>query len=161
MQKREHGTDDGIDGLVVEVPPEATHDLRRRVLRSHLPEPDVDYPDDRAPGTFHLGVRLRPSGVIVAVASLSREEVPGLPGRPAARLRGMAVDPGHQGRGLGRLLLDEAARRLAADGVERCWANARTSALGFYEAQGFSVVGDEFESIGLPHRVVVRTLPSR
>jgi len=152
--------EDELDGIeVVSVPPEATHDLRRRVLRRHLPDPDVDYPADRAPGSFHLGVRLGPEGgEIVAVASFSLEEAPGVPARPAARLRGMAVDPAHQGRGLGRLLLDEGVRRLAAAGVERCWANARTTALGFYEAQGFSAVGDEFESIGLPHRIVVRTL---
>ena len=157
MEGRGHGTDGPEDVEVVAVPPEATHDLRRRVLRSHLPDPDLDYPDDRAPGAFHLGVRL-PSGELVAVASFSREEAPGAPGRPAVRLRGMAVDPALQGRGLGRLLLDEAVRRLVAAGVERCWANARTTALGFYEAQGFAVVGDEFDSVGLPHRVVVRTL---
>ncbi len=151
--------EDGSGSLeVVTVPPEATHDLRRRVLRSHLSDPDVDYPADRSPGSFHLAVRLGPEGAIVAVASLSLEEAPGLPGRPAARLRGMAVDPAHQGRGLGRTLLDEALRRLAGAGIPRCWANARSSALGFYEAQGFSPIGDEFESIGLPHRVVVRTI---
>ncbi|MGV3758281.1 MAG: GNAT family N-acetyltransferase [Actinomycetota bacterium] len=141
---------------VVTVPPEATHDLRRRVLRSHLSDPDVDYPADRSPGSFHLAVRL--GSEIVAVASFSLEEAPGFPGQAAARLRGMAVDPVHQGGGLGRTLLDEALRRLAGAGIPRCWANARSSALGFYEAQGFSPIGDEFESIGLPHRVVVRTL---
>lgn len=150
------GEPDAVE--VVAVPPEATHDLRRRVLRSHLPDPDLDYPADRAPGSFHLAVRLGAGGEIVAVASLSLEEAPGHPGRPAARLRGMAVDPAHRGLGLGRLLLDDAVRRLAAAGIERCWANARTTALGFYEAQGFTAIGDEFESIGIPHRIVVRAL---
>lgn len=141
---------------VVEVAPEETHHLRATVLRSHLPDPDVDYPADRAPGSFHLGVR--GDDGLVAAATFSMEPAPGHPGRPAARLRGMAVEPGAQGRGLGRTLLEAAQHRLRAEGVELCWANARTSALDFYEANGFTVEGDEFESIGLPHRVVVLDL---
>jgi ribosomal protein S18 acetylase RimI-like enzyme len=70
----------------------------------------------------------------------------------------MAVDPGHQREGLGRALLDDAVARLRAERIELCWANARTSALGFYRAQGFQPEGDEFESLGIPHRVVVRSL---
>ena len=57
-----------------------------------------------------------------------------------------------RGRGFGRLLL-EAAVGLAADrGSRLIWANARTSALGFYERNGFERVGEEFEipAIG-PH----------
>lgn len=141
---------------VVEVQPEETHDLRRRVLRSHLPDPDVDYPADRAPGSFHLGVR--EGARLVAIATFSREPAPGHPGQRGARLRGMAVDPRHEGRGLGRALLDAAFVRLRSTGVELCWANARTSALGFYEANGFTAEGEVFESIGLPHRVVVRAV---
>jgi len=142
--------------VVVEVAPEATHHLRATVLRSHLPDPDVDYPADRAPGSFHLGVR--DEDRLVAAATFSLEPAPGHPGSPAARLRGMAVDPAHRGLGLGRALLEAAEPRLRAAGVELCWANARTSALGFYEANGFTTEGEEFESVGLPHRVVVRAL---
>lgn len=141
---------------VVEVAPEETHPLRATVLRGHLPGADVDYPADRAPGSFHLGVR--EGSRVVAVASLSREPAPGHPSRPAARLRGMAVDPARQGGGLGRALLEAAHRRLRADGIELCWANARSSALGFYEANGYLAEGEEFDSVGLPHRVVVRDL---
>lgn len=136
--------------------PEDTHDLRRRVLRQHLPpaQAAVRYPADEEPGAFHLGVRH--DGAVVAIATFSLEPAPGHPGRSAARLRGMAVDPAHQGMGLGAALIQRALARLAADGVELCWANARLSALGFYERLGFIAEGDEFESLGLPHRVVVR-----
>jgi GNAT superfamily N-acetyltransferase len=139
---------------VVEIAPEETHHLRATVLRGHLPDPDVDYPADRAPGSFHLGVR--DGDRLVAAASFSLEPAPGHPDRPAARLRGMAVDPARRGEGLGRALLSAADRRLRAAGIELCWANARTSALGFYEANGFRTEGEELESVGLPHRVVVR-----
>lgn len=141
-----------------EVQPEATYDLRRRVLRQHLPpaEVEVAYPADREPGSFHLAVR--DGGAVVAVASFSVEPAPGRPGRSAIRLRGMAVEPEQQHRGLGRVLLEAALDRLRHDGVELCWANARVAALPFYEALGFAVEGDELTSLGLPHRVVVRDL---
>lgn len=141
---------------VVAVRPEETHDLRRRVLRSHQTEPDLDYPADRAPGSFHLGVR--EGDHLVGVVTVSLEEAPGHPGRRAARLRGMAVEPSHRHRGIGRALLDAAVEQLRSSGVELCWANARTTALGFYEASGFVARGDEFQTIGLPHRVVVRAV---
>lgn len=142
---------------VVELTAAETHDLRRRVLRNHLPTAEVDYPDDHRPGSFHLGVR-DDGGAVLAVASFSREAAPGDHEVLSVRLRGMAVDPAHQGEGLGRAVLDEAMARLRAEGIELCWANARTSALGFYRAQGFQPEGDEFDSLGIPHRVVVRPL---
>ena len=145
--------------LVVEIAPEDTHDLRLRVLRSHLPDPDVDYPADLLPGSFHLGVR--EGDKVVAAASFSLEPAPGRPSVKAARLRGMAVDASHQRRGLGRAILQAASQRLRSEGVGLCWANARTSALSFYRSEGFREEGDEFDSLGLPHRVVVLELGSR
>lgn len=145
--------------VVEEIGPEATHDLRRRVLRQHLPadEVDVDYPADRLPGTFHLGVR--DAGTIVAVASFSVEPAPGRASqRSAVRLRGMAVDHSQQHRGLGRSLLEAALDQLRREAVELCWANARVTALPFYEALGFAAEGDHFTSLGLPHRLVVLEL---
>lgn len=144
--------------VVEAVEPEATYDLRRRVLRQHLPadEVEVAYPADREPGSFHLAAR--DGGTVVAVASFSVEPAPRRAGRSAVRLRGMAVDPGQQHRGLGRGLLEAALERLRADGIELCWANARISALPFYESLGFAVDGEVFTSLDLPHRVVVREL---
>ena len=147
----------GVD--VVELRAEDTHPLRRAVLRDHLPAGDagardVDYASDRVPGSFHLGVR-DAAGRPIAIASFTPEPSGDRPGRRAMRLLGMAVEPGTRGAGLGRAIVDAALARLRADGVEVCWANARSSALGFYERLGFSVVGDEFERVGLPHRIVL------
>lgn len=146
--------------VVEEVAPEATYDLRRRVLRNHLPVAEVAYPADREPGSFHLGVR--EGDAVVAIASFSVEPAPGRDDdRRAVRLRGMAVDPEHQRRGLGRALLDTALERLRRDGIAVCWANARVSALPFYESLGFTAEGDELTSLELPHRVVVLDLAAR
>lgn len=133
-----------------------THDLRRRVLRDGRPDASVTFPQDERPGGFHLGVRADSGGPLVAVASFSPEPTPFRPGRRAFRLRGMAVDLGRQGRGIGRLLMESAVARLRAQGVEVLWANGRDSSLGFYERFGMEVVGDGFlNELGIPHHVVV------
>lgn len=143
--------------MVVEpVEAAATHPLRRLVLRGGRPDAEVAFPEDERPGSFHLGVRARRDAPLVAVASFSPEPTPLRPGRRAVRLRGMAVEPAHQRRGVGRLLLAEAVRRLQGDGVEVLWGNGRDSALGFYRRFGLEVVGEGFRNeAGIPHHVVV------
>lgn len=142
---------------VEDVPAEATHDLRWRILRERRPGAVVVFPEDDRPGAFHLAVRDN-AGTIVAVASFSEEPAPYRPGRRAVRLRGMAVDWSAQRHGLGRLLVSTVVERLRRNGVEVLWCNARDSAAGFYARLGFEVVGDGFvlPESGIPHHVMVR-----
>jgi GNAT superfamily N-acetyltransferase len=125
-----------------------THDLRRRVLRPGAPVERLTYAGDRVEGAFHLG--LRRDGTLVAVATFFPEP---RGDRPAMRLRGMAVEPELQGSGAGRVLLTAALDRLRADGHRLLWAQARDTALGFYERLGFRIVGDGYVTAetGLPH----------
>lgn len=141
---------------VEEVPSEATHDLRRRVLRDGRPGAVVVFPEDSRPGAFHLAVQ-DAGGATLAVASFSAEGTPYRPGRRAVRLRGMAVDWPAQHHGLGRLLVTTVVDRLRRDGEEVLWCNARDSAAGFYSRLGFEVVGGGFvvPESGLPHHVMV------
>ena len=143
--------------LVVDIDAGATHDLRRRVLRGHRPDADVDYPGDHVPGAFHLGL-LDDDGTLVGIASLSPEPTPHRPGRRGLRLRGMAVEPARQGAGGGRLLLDAAVERARLEGYDVVWADGRDTALAFYQRRGWEVVGDGFVHVGLPHHVVLLDL---
>jgi len=143
---------------VEEVPAEATHDLRWRVLRNRRPGPPVVFPEDARPGGFHLAVCLE--GAVVAVASFSPEPTPYRPGRDAVHLRGMAVDPPFQRHGLGRMLVASVVERLHRDGVGVLWCNARDSAAGFYARLGFETVGEGFvlPESGMAHHVMLRDL---
>jgi GNAT superfamily N-acetyltransferase len=139
------------------VPPAATYGLRRKVLREGRTDAEVSFPEDDRPGAFHLGAFT--GGRLVAVGSFSPEPTPLRPGRRAVRVRGMAVDPDHQGRGIGRILLEEAVDRLRAGGVEVLWGNARDVALPFYVRFGMEAVGDAFVIPGIgSHHVVVMDL---
>lgn len=76
--------------------------------------------------------------------------------RGSWQLRQMAVRPDLQGRGVGRLLVEEALTRAREAGVHQLWAHAREPAVPFYERLGFAAVGAPFEQVGLPHRTVTR-----
>ena len=142
---------------IVYLPAEATHDLRRRVLRGGRADAVVDFPGDHVEGAFHLGA-VDDAGTLVGVVSLFPEPTPHRPHRRALRLRGMAVEPAFQGTGVGRELLAEAVSAARARGYEVVWANARDTAIAFYQRWGWHVVGPGFETEELPHHVMVLDL---
>ena len=49
---------------------------------------------------------------------------------------------------------------MRAAGAPLLWANARMTALGFYERLGFEVVGEEYlhGPLGLPHKIILLPL---
>ena len=147
---------------VTTVPAEATHDLRRTVLRGGRPDAEVHFPEDDLPEAFHSAV-LDAGGRVVAVATASPAPSGLRPGAAAWRVRGMAVEPELQGRGAGTLLLDAVVTRARAAGAEVLWADARDSALEFYRRRGWSVEGKGYltPATGIPHHTVVLDLRSR
>jgi GNAT superfamily N-acetyltransferase len=145
---------------VAEVDAAATYDLRRAVLREGRPDAEVRLPEDELAGAFHLAAV--DGGAVVGVCTWAPVPTPRRPGAVAWRLRGMAVDPGRQGGGVGGLLLAAAVDRLSAAGAEVLWADGRDAALAFYERHGWQVEGDGFLAAnGIPHHVVVRDLAGR
>jgi GNAT superfamily N-acetyltransferase len=137
-----------------------THALRRAVLRGGRPDAEVAYAEDELPGTFHLAVV--DAGAIVAVSTWAPVQSEHRPGAVAWRLRGMAVDAGRQGGGVGAELLAAAVERLTAAGAEVLWADGRDAALPFYERHGWRVHGEGFVAAGgIPHHVVVLDLAAR
>ena len=147
---------------VVEVSAEATHDLRRAVLRGGRDDAVVEFDVDREPGAFHLAA-VDGDGRPVAVASFAPRGTGHRPGARAVQLRGMAVAPEQQGTGVGRAIMAAAIERLRGDGYDVLWANARDTALGFYARCGMQVVGDGFVTgeTGIPHHTVVLDLVTR
>ncbi len=123
--------------------------LRHRVLRPGLPAESAHFDGDDEPRAIHLAA-IDGGGAVVGCLSLVRRPwvVDGAR-EPAWQLRGMAVEADLRGTGVGRLLLREADRRIAAaadgDLTGRAWCNARSPAVGFYARHGWAAVGPEFE----------------
>ena len=127
--------------------------LRHAILRPGRPVSYSVYSEDE--GAVHVGAWT--DDMLVGCATVFPQPWPGndllAAVSDAWRLRGMAVDPSMQGTGLGRLVLAEATAAAREAGSSLLWANARTSALGFYERLGWRIVGEEFvaSDSGLPH----------
>ena len=132
-----------------------TRPLRHRVLRPHQSPSELVYPGDDLPETWH-GAILE-DGVAVGTASMHREGHPDLAAAFAWRLRGMAVAPESQGKGLGTALLAAALEHVRSMDDLGVWCNARTPAVRFYRRHGFSTVDNEFEPPGIgPHYLMIR-----
>lgn len=129
-----------------------THDLRRRVLRDGTASDVVVFDGDDEPATMHLAIRSS-DGDIVAISTWLALACPDDPVVPAHQLRGMAIEPGLQGQGIGTLLLAAGIDRCAALGDGVVWAHARSTALDFYLRRGFTTYGDEYvdPTTGLAH----------
>lgn len=110
----------------------------------------LDYPLTKASldcdgdlATSHFGVFQATQ--CVAVGSLTAEAPsPRTHADAPFRLRGMAVLPECQGRGLGTAVLHYAIDRVAEVGGGLMWANIREAKAGFYEKYGFTLHEDKF-----------------
>jgi GNAT superfamily N-acetyltransferase len=126
--------------------------LRHAELRPLLPVATAHFEGDEDPATRHFGAF--EAGVCLGCASFMLNE---FEGTPAYQLRGMATRRDRQGQGLGAKLLSEAAATIGAQtGVTLLWCNAREAAVGFYEKQGWRVVGEKFDvpTVGAHYRMV-------
>ncbi len=125
-------------------------DLREEVLRKPLgmsllnEDLSRDYTDTIMAGLL--------DGKVVACLMLHPKSA------ETVQLRQMAVYDHLQGRGLGRELV-AAAERLATDrGYTKMILHARQVALGFYKSMNYTVVGDEFAEVGIPHYAMEKVL---
>jgi GNAT superfamily N-acetyltransferase len=131
--------------------------LRHAELRPGLPLASARFDGDADPTTRHFGAFLRATGEIVCCVSCMRSP---RDGEDAWQVRGMATRGDVVRRGVGHALLEHALSALRAeDGPRLLWCNARTTALGFWEREGWTVASEIFDIPGVgPHRVMRRTL---
>jgi predicted GNAT family N-acyltransferase len=74
------------------------------------------------------------------------------------RLRQMAVPNNMQGKGVGRALMIF-AENIARDlGYRKLCMHARQTAVGFYQKLGYSITGEPFEEVTIPHYIMEKAL---
>lgn len=137
--------------------------LRTKILRPGYPPGELaTYDADAAPHTLHVGALQGER--VVGVATFLVDPWPGAPEVPAVRLRGMAVEAGLRGQGVGADIMVFALERLPAlrPECDWLWCNARIRARSFYERLGLEGVGEVFEIDGIgPHVRMRRRLTGR
>ena len=122
-------------------------ELRYRVLREPLglPKSASAFAGDDAPETTHL-IAVTDSGDAIGCATLLRDG-------DALQLRGMAVDDGWHGKGVGRAILDAVYAQAQGRAL---WCNARLTAEPFYSKCDWEPEGDVFDVPGVGPHVVMR-----
>lgn len=137
----------------------ATRELRRAVLRPNWPLGAAMHGDDN-PAAVHFAA-VDDDGQVIGTCLVLPRPYPAHPERPGAwQLRGMAVAAELRGRRIGAAILAAAFAELETRGGRLVWCDARTSAVRFYAAHGFTAEGDEFmhEESGTPHYRMWRDL---
>jgi GNAT superfamily N-acetyltransferase len=133
------------------VPVEGIIDLRHVILRAGLPREAAIFPGDEVATSRHYAAVTGGDGGerVVGCATLHLNQYEN---EPAWQLRGMAVEPGFQSKGVGRALvrivvaeaISESPAGKNGGPVRLLWCNARTPAVPFYRKLGWAVVSDEF-----------------
>lgn len=162
------GVDPGVVGagelVVASVSAAAVIDLRRAVLRDGRTDLSASLDVDDHDETLHLAAFDRRTGLAGApLACLTLVPNPWAerPDEVRVRLALMAVDANLHGAGIGGHLLG-VAKRAATHAGTGIWASARVTALGFYERQGFGLIGDPYVgAMELPHQNVAWLPPPR
>ena len=108
-------------------------DLRWRILREPWNQPRGSELDSLDAKSFHLMIQDGAATLAVGRLHLNSPE--------EAQVRYMAVDPMHQGSGLGRKVLQGLESRARSQGVKRIMLNSRARAVGFYTRQGYEAIG--------------------
>jgi N-acetylglutamate synthase-like GNAT family acetyltransferase len=127
-------------------------ELRFRVLREPLglPRSSVTFPFEAE--SLHL-VAHREGRVEGCV--LFHPDASG-----GGRLFAMAVSPALQGGGLGRRLVTTLEAELMRRGMVSVHLHARATVVPFYERLGYTVHGEPFTEVNIPHRHMRKVLPS-
>lgn len=125
--------------------------LRWKILRAPWNQPKGSEQDDLEDQSIHIIV-------------ISNDEVVGV-GRAhfntvtEAQFRYMAVDEQWQGKGIGKLILDELERRVVEQGANKIILHARDNAVKFYEINGYEVYKPSHRLFGsIQHYLMEKTI---
>lgn len=128
---------------VKEIPSKVTLNLRREVLRPGQGLPSCIFEGDDLSTTKHFGV-FSNENKLLGIASIFYKDNPSIQCKNIFQLRGMASIQDVRGQGVGSLLLSAAENYVRDQGSNLIWANARTSAIGFYTKLGYSLISGGF-----------------
>lgn len=125
---------------------DACHQVRYKVFveEQQIAEEDEWDELDEVSEHFLLLINDRP----VATARLT----------PDAKIGRFAVLKQLRGKNLGVKLMQRMLEHAKRQGIKKLALNAQTSVLDFYKKQGFSISGEEYLEVGIPHRPMQMSL---
>ncbi len=109
-------------------------------------------PDDLEPDKTDILIGAFDDGRILGCCILRDEGIGNI------RLRQMAVKNNQQGKGVGQQIMRFAETVARDKGFKKLTMHARDTAIGFYEKQGYKVIGDGFLEVTIPHHKMEKLL---
>lgn len=132
---------------IEQIRPELTWNLRQKVLYPAQKLYEMELDEDQA--GIHFGAFT--DNKLVAIVSLFNKN-------GDFQFRKLAVDPNCQGKGIGNELLIYIIDFARNEGGKRIWCNARSTASGFYDKNGFSHTGEFFIRNGFDYEILEKSL---
>src|SRR5438045_2633414 len=114
--------------------------VRHPVLRAGKPIESCYFEGDDLATTKHFGLYSKEN--LVGVVSVFENQSDRFIENHQFQIRGMAILGTEQGKGFGEELLHFAEDYIRKQKGDLIWFNARSSAVGFYERDGYKVKGD-------------------
>jgi len=129
--------------------------LRKKILRPQFTLEQCNYPGDSDISTYHLGCII--SNDLSGIVSIYKRSNEDICSGIGYQIRAMATCDKVRGQGVGLKLLNEAENIAFGLDADYMWANARSTAIGFYVKAGYKIIGQEFyiEGVGA-HFIVFR-----
>lgn len=124
-----------------------TYPVRHPVLRAGKPLESCAFEGDDNPATWHYGAFFKSE--LIGVITLLEKKSPLFPKNRQLQLRGMAVLPAFQKKGIGEQLVKSAEAEAQRRKAHCIWMNAREIALSFYRKMDYLPVGDPFTIPGV------------
>lgn len=120
-----------------------TYAVRHPVLREGKPISSCAFKGDDLDTTIHIGGFHHNNLIAVATFMKNGHHIHLF--KNAYQLRGMAVIQNHQGKRVGKILLNFGETSLVKKQISILWMNAREKAVPFYKKLGFKVIGNVFD----------------
>jgi GNAT superfamily N-acetyltransferase len=133
---------------IEQIRPELTWYLRQKVLYPAQKLYEMEMDEDR--DGIHFGAFA--DNKLIAIVSLFEVESHDF------QFRKFAVDADYQGKGIGNQLLSYITDFARNDGGKRLWCNARSTATGFYDRNGFRHTGEFFTRNGFDYEILEKSL---
>lgn len=132
---------------IEQITPRLTWQLRRDILYPNQQKHEMEMEEDNH--GYHFGGFM--DNRLIAVVSLFKHE-------HDWQLRKFAVADTMQNQGIGTLLLNYITVFVENEGGKHLWCNARLSAVGFYNKQGYSAIGEVFHKNGFDYIIMQKVL---
>lgn len=127
------------------------YDLRWKILRAPWNQPKGSEQDDFEDQAIHIIAVEADKIVGCGRAHFNTDD--------EAQIRYMAIENEWQGKGVGKLILDELERRVIEKGAKKIILQARENVVKFYEKAGYKIVKPSHTLFGIiPHFLMEKTI---